>query len=375
MNRLVLLCLIILGLVVLLYAVPQMEAFTDPSSSILPDDVIQAGQERFNKLMDLISVPNPQISFSPQEATALDQATNSPQFQGGLPGAYRMVGATSPYKIPTSDPSSIHAAQTICETVNTADCTAFQNPAFSTNCGISFDVKGKDSKGKPHIGGLYISADDKAYQQQQAATMNVPPDDLRYSPSLGTSSKGMFAVDSSSCQIISEKLQCRKTHDLTSPNCAQCFTSSDFHRIDPSTPRMPPSFIIQTNATSLAYVGPNGSSTTLQVTPDTPMPLNPATAEGDNFQIVVSGPSDGSLYLAGYLTSQTAKGAFNLDLNALISTPMTATLPTTNPAPTLYPVSSSSLSPLAERPAERAIPQMRRRRPRSIRPRQERPAV
>jgi hypothetical protein len=52
------------------------------------------------------------------------------------------------------------------------------------------------------------------------------------------------------------------------------------------------------------------------------MPINPTTAvtEGSAFQFQLTGPSDGSLYFAGYLTSQTSKGAFNLDLNALIAT-------------------------------------------------------
>ena len=316
MNRLVLLCLILVGLVILVYAARSSEAFTD----VLPDDVIQAGQERFNKLMDLVSLPNPQLPFTPQTVTAIDQATNSPQFEGGLPGAYRMVGASNPYKLPPSPPTSLQTAQTVCEPINTADCTAFQDPTFAANCGISFDIKGKDSKGQPHIGGLYISPDDRTYQQQQ--NTQRAPDDLRYTPTFGTAGKGQFAIDASSCRILSEKLQCTKTHDLTSTNCAQCFTSSDFHRIDPSTPRMPPSFVVQTNATAMTYLDPTGTPIVLQVQPDTPMPINPTTAvtEGSAFQFQLTGPSDGSLYFAGYLTSQTSKGAFNLDLNALIAT-------------------------------------------------------
>lgn len=323
MNKTVLFTLLLVIVVLCVYMMlihRNIEYFTD---TVISDDVIEAGQERFNKFANLVSIANPQLPLSPQSLTAVDQATNSMEFGGGLPGAYIPLGGTPPYKIPSSEPNSLNAAQTICETINTSDCTAFQNPAFVANCGISFDLKGKNSKGQPHIGGLYISANDKSFQEEQAKRMNLSPDDVRYSPTLGTSAKGQFAVDQASCQVLSEQIACVRTRDLGTDNCAQCFNSSAYNRIDPSTPRIPPSLILQTNAATLSVQTATTTVTVPVSASNANTPLNidvPGLVEGSPL-IINATQTDPTLplYVAGFISAQTAKGSFNLDINALIS--------------------------------------------------------
>jgi hypothetical protein len=292
------------------------ESYTD----LIPDKALEEGQARFNKLIDLVNLTNPQISLDENPEQSFNNATISLQVESGLPGAFVAKKTTDPYKIPASLPPAINAAQTMCETITTPDCSAFDNPQFAANCGISFDVKGINSKGKPQMGGLYISPDDRATQQQRAISLGASPDNVSYQPTLGQAAKGMFAINASSCAVISQQVACKRTQSLTSPNCTSCFTSGAYNRVDPATPRVSPTFVIQTNATAVVFVDANGKQTNYTVQPDTPTPITPATAvnEGSSFQWNLAGPNDGSLYFSGYLTAPTTKGNFNLDLNALL---------------------------------------------------------
>jgi hypothetical protein len=289
---------------------------SEPFADVIPG--IEEGQARFNKLTDLVNLTNPQISLDERPQTAFRQATLTLQAEGGLPGAYVVKPSTDAYKIPSSPPAILHTAQTVCETVTTPDCSAFANPAFAASCGISFDPKGLNSKGKPHMGGLYISSADRTAQAQRQQTLG--PDTVTYQPSIGRATKGTFAVDASSCAVISEQVACKRTQSLTSPHCTSCFTSGAYNRVDPTSPRIPPSFVVQTNATTLAFIDGSGKETSYTVQTNTPMPITPPTPvnEGDRFQWSVTGPSDGSLYLSGYLTAPTTVGTFNLDMNALL---------------------------------------------------------
>jgi hypothetical protein len=328
MDRKALLYLVLLLVAVAAVAYfvsPSREGFTpNPSPSIIPDSAIQHGQERFNKLVDLVNLTNPQVQLSTNSQREMNQATQSIQVDvanaAGLPGIFVARKPTDPYKIPSTPPAGIETAQTVCEPIATPDCSAFNDPTFAANCGISFDIKGSDSKGKPHMGGLYISPEDRAAQKQRAIALGSSPDNIRYMPTIGIAAKGTFAIDASSCTVISEQTACKRTQTLTSPNCTTCFTSGDYNRVDPSTPRIPPTFVIQTNATGVVFVDATGNQTTLTVAADTPTPVSPPStiAEGSTFQWNLTGTNNGSLYFCGYLTAPTTKGTFNLDLNALL---------------------------------------------------------
>lgn len=144
MNQKVLLLLLLVA--VLAFTVLLVRTQTEGFTGVLPDDVVEAGQERFNKFMNLVNLANSPIPLNPTTADAVDSATNSlsssPSGNGG--------GVTPPFKVPTAPSPNLGVAQGVCEVVTTPDCSAFQTPAFAANCGISFDIKGKDSKGNPH---------------------------------------------------------------------------------------------------------------------------------------------------------------------------------------------------------------------------------
>lgn len=284
---------------------------------------VEQGQERFNEFMNLVNIANPQVPLSSSIQTAVDQSTNTPEFSvgtdvNGLPGRYLPQGATDPYKIPSSQPSILTTAQTICEKIKNPDCSAFQDPNFVQNCGISFDMNSVNSKGEPQMGGLYISQQDRTNQLQQAHRMGLSPNQIRFTPSLGKAKKGLFAVDAKSCTVLSEQLACKRNHTLGTGNCAQCYTSSDFSRVDPSTPRIPPSLVLVTNSTSISIQWANADKpVSYDVTPDTPITVDVNGTEGDIMYIQVKG-NPVILYLAGYITGKTAKGSFSMDINNLV---------------------------------------------------------
>lgn len=317
-----LLLLVLVAAISTLFIFGGKEGF---QSGLLPDSAVTTGQARFNKTTDLLNLTQPQVPLGTQPPDSFQKALGSvnvvptPDTKGGLPGTFAIQGvADSGYKIPAAVPDSLRIAQTVCETVTTPDCGAFANAEFAANCGISFDMKGKDSRGKGHIGGMYISSVDRVNQVQRSTDRGLSPDQVEYTPTYGTSAKGQFAIDASSCAVLSEQVACRRSQSLTSPNCTSCFTNGAYNRVDPSTPRIPATFVIQTNATSLNFVAPTGT-TPMTVTADTPLVVAPMPAlnEGDLYYFQATG-DPANLYLAGYLTAQTAKGTFNLDLNALL---------------------------------------------------------
>jgi hypothetical protein len=290
------------------------------SSNIVPD--IEVGQERFNKLMDLVNLTNPALDLTNTTAQAVDRATNTLQVDGGLPGAFRTSGVSTPYKIPTTMPSALNTAQTVCEVVRTTNCAAFQDPAFAANCGISFDIKGIDSRGDGHVGGLYLSPDDRTGQQQRAVSLGLSPDQVQFQPTIGRAKKGQFSADASSCQVISEQIACKKKRNYDTPNCTQCFTSSDWNRVDPNTPIIPPTFVVQTNASDGLFWNNAGVDNPITFTADQPASVSiPNLVEGNTWYFTVKG-DPATLYFSGYLTGQTAQGTFNLDLNAIIDMDM-----------------------------------------------------
>jgi len=296
--------------------VSKEEGFQD---SIIPD--IETGQERFNKLMDLVNLTDPALQLSSSNATAADQATNSLAIAGGLPGAFRTVGATAPYKIPTTMPNTLNTAQKVCEAVRTTDCSAFQNPDFAANCGMSFDLNGINSRGEKHVGGLFLSPEDRVGQQQRAATLGLSPDQVQYQPTIGKSKKGKFAADAASCTVISEQIACKQKRNYDVPNCTQCFTSQDWNRVDPTTPIVPPTFTVQTNASGGLFWNNSGTDNPITFTADQPAAVSLQVKEGDTWYFTVKG-DPASLYFSGFLTGQTAAGTFNLDLNAIIDMDM-----------------------------------------------------
>jgi len=126
-----------------------------------------------------------------------------------------------------------------CEVVKTADCSVFDKPAFSKNCGLCLDF-GTDSEGKPQIGGMVLTAKDKEYGKSQQKGNFLAP----YAPTVGTCPTGMMVANKAECVRLQNELTCKKGGTMDTPaGCSQCFDDGVYHVVDS---KADPSLVIGT---------------------------------------------------------------------------------------------------------------------------------
>uniref|UniRef100_A0A6C0APB8 Uncharacterized protein n=1 Tax=viral metagenome TaxID=1070528 RepID=A0A6C0APB8_9ZZZZ len=309
----------------------QTEGFAD----IIPD--LPSSQKRFNPFGSLVNLLNPQIDLRKETNTQVKQATNSINLTGGL-GAYKQAGIIGNSQIPEGQPESLEKAQKVCEAVradtfNKAVCNSFDNEEFAKYCGISFDLKSTNSKGEVQgIGGLYLDPSERIRQKANAVE-DIAPEYI-YSPTYGRTAVGTFVADKETCVAVAEETECTQKKSFGVPNCAQCLPSSEFHRIDPTIPLIPPSLVIMTNAKTLIFTtGSSGSSMLTNAKDDTnkaekirkmpgpttaDMIMFPDLKENNNITVMIDGEKPENPFIAGFVTGQTRKGPYTLDIKYLI---------------------------------------------------------
>lgn len=296
--------------------------FPDPTHN----QFVKDSQAKFNPLTNTINLTNPALPISPDSANAFKIAL------GGLSSeatrdSYNLKSSTN-YGIPDNMPNTFKQAKS-CE-AKAPSCAAFDDPNFAANCGMSFDINGISADGKPHIGGLFISPDDRNKQTAAAeAVLNTggPPYDPYkvYQPTLGKSKPGTFALNKDQCVIVKEKVDCASKQTFSSPNCTQCYTSQTFARVGPDTPRIPSVLFLLGNGI-VTVTTPNTSSAAqislsqTNLDPNNPIQVNiPGNAEGTVFNIDVQPIANNPLtFIAGFIQGQTPRGTFKLDLMSLV---------------------------------------------------------
>jgi hypothetical protein len=140
----------------------------------------------------------------------------------------------NPYPIPGGEIGE-PANATMCETVKTADCSAFDNATFNSKCGLCLDI-GKTSKNVNQVGGLLLSESDKQSAESlrpNGATDNkMPP----YEPTLGTCPEGMFVANKAQCLRLQNQLNCAKNSTFDSPaGCSLCYTDASYSIVNTTT--------------------------------------------------------------------------------------------------------------------------------------------
>lgn len=336
---------------------------------------VKDSQDKFNQLTNTVNLLNPALPVNPQSALNIKLSLAGLSAEPTSSGNYKLV-PHSDFKIPNSAPGTFQQAKS-CESAPN-NCSAFDDPTFAANCGMSFDIKGQGADGKPHIGGLFVSADDRKKQMARAesvlSTGSAPYDPYKvYQPTLGKARPGTFALTKDQCVVIQEKVACATKQTFNSPNCAQCYTSQRFARVGPDTPRLPSTIFFVGNgnlfvapqnrgtchnwtAAELAAGASGDASAQASVCNATPgqvfqgdagllpqcggcwccenvpfsmnnVALNPNTpvsmtlapnSEGTTFTIKVLTTNGTMPWVAGFIQGQTPRGTFNLDLMTLI---------------------------------------------------------
>ena len=277
-----------------------------------PDQTL-ASQPKYAGVTNITNLLNPSFSLSKSDINTITRSIDAKPSSN----TYRLQ-SIMPVTSLNDTPTAIKAA-TSCEQA-TASCSAFDDPVFAANCGISFDVNGTDAKGATHMGGLYLSPMDRRQQTKKAANVvekGEPPYDPYnvYQPTLGMASKGTFGITKDGCTVVKEKVDCAAKQTFGSPNCSQCYTSGAFARVGPETGRLPSTLYVVGKGTSLIGSADNSfiPLSTVTLLPDAPTKITiPAHAEGKKFII------KGGKYVAGYIEGSTPSGTFKIDITSLV---------------------------------------------------------
>ena len=304
---------------VILYASRAKEGFLSGLSGSHATYVADS-TKKLNELTNLVNMTNPSMPLDSVASNNMRQAIAS-VLPTPTKDAYQL-SLDSVYAPPDSSPGTFQQASG-CETAP-PNCSAFDDPTFSANCGMSFDPNGTSMDGRIFQGGMYVSPDDRQQQMKRFATVEssgtAPYDPyLVAQPTIGKAKIGTFALNKGHCTVVKEKLDCAAKQTFNSPNCTQCYTSQRFSRVGPQTGRLP-SILHLSGAGTITVTSGSGniSLTTSPLSKDKYIDLEiPADAEGSAFTISVGQHS--RPYLAGFLEGPTARGPFKLDVISLIS--------------------------------------------------------
>ena len=221
-----------------------------------------------------------------------------------------------------TEPTGLFANIQTCEAIQTMDCSAFDNPEFSLNCGICLDV-GTNSAGASIPGGGLVVLDEDKQVARQTQTSNFL---TKYVPTVGFCPAGKLVTTKEECLKLQRQLQCQKNQSFDLPGCAQCYSDGSYSIVDPSTN---PGVVVGSGTISL--VG-NGKLTiseqgfapisNIALSPTTPYSYSIQGREGNSIGFVVTAAANSAtaIYIAGYVSGDTFKGEFDMDLRGITLT-------------------------------------------------------
>ena len=203
------------------------EAFADYDTALAQRQQQQfEGENRYN---DLARVQGSRIQINnDQVRDALEQTIPAATgYSESLLTLFKDVGlgATAPPSGGTGVEQTGAVQQKIdfCESLKTVDCDLLSDPRMA-ECGFCH-LKGKDSQGRLHRGGMYISSDDQI-RANELSTANGNAKAI-YTPTIGTCKASDFTLMKETCEARERTLDCQRAGAATSDNkCGQCFGSA-----------------------------------------------------------------------------------------------------------------------------------------------------
>ena len=224
----------------------------------------------------------------------------------------------------------------ICEVVNTTDCSAFDDPKFSANCGMCLDPGppgglALNSDNEAAVGGRVLLTDERIQAESGVAgydrkntkvSIGILPD---YIPTLGSCPvPKRMASNKAQCLRIKREMACQKNANYDQANCNQCFGDGNYSIVDPTiTPN------VFTGAGTLVIFGEGVLNFTEGAYQAKPKAI---LSKSNALRIKLRGPEMTRLsfkvdpvdedspqtFIAGYLTGLTASGDFTIDLIRII---------------------------------------------------------
>jgi hypothetical protein len=304
------LTIVLLG-IILYHSTYLKEGFSLPPEYVAH---VNYSATQFNPIANTVNPVDPIIPFTSTNSSLVKSAFNGIDLRPNSSG-YDVISGPEMYDIPSDVPDTFKAAKK-CETAPMS-CSAFDDPTFANNCGMSFDTQGTNSNGKIHLGGLYVDSSSRASQLADSVKAHDIHQDpyLAFQPTIGTAKPGTFALTKDDCTIVKEKVDCEKKQSFTSPNCTQCYTSRTFSRVGPEAPRIP--FYLNLIGKGRITIKENNTETIKELSDKVPITITfPGDKEGSSFSLLVSDTANA--YVSGYVESSTPSGSFKLDIIHMI---------------------------------------------------------
>ena len=312
--------LLIIFVLVFYYSTRLKEGFASEFPAQF-DTFNKDASKKYNEVSNTLNLVNPIIPLTFNDSNTVKAALNTVDMVP-TSGNYNVNAPRAKYEIPSSTPSTFMTAKQ-CEAVP-GTCAAFDDPTFAENCGMSFDIEGTNSDGKPYAGGLYVLPDSRVEQisnSMKARDSHQDPYQV-FQPTVGTAKPGKFALTKDDCVIVKERVDCDSKQTFDSPNCTQCYTSRTFSRVGPEATRIPflliltgkGSFQLKSSNSAIDkgtqnYVFDDKNSTyEIQIPGDT---------EGSQFTIVTA-PVNNAQMIGGLIRGNTAKGTFSIDISHMV---------------------------------------------------------
>ena len=175
-------------------------------------DMMEFGQRRFNPIMGVMSPMNiPYASSGTETTRQLRAATNNLAVRaadtGDALGTYPIY---NPNSVPADNDSALRRLISKCESVNTDNCAAFDDPEFAKDCVLAHEP-GTNSKGQAHKGGFVLFQDDKESMRRQAELAKSFPNfraTVGQLPQPGTNHAQRVSYDKASCAAVKRRISC-----------------------------------------------------------------------------------------------------------------------------------------------------------------------
>lgn len=286
---------------------------------------VKESKSKYNPFANMLNLVNSAVPLTSDNSTAIKSALNTIDLEP-TSTSYK-TNIKQSYDIPNEVPNTFKSAKK-CESAPVS-CAAFDDATFASNCGMSFDITGTDSNGKEHVGGLYVSSNNKSTQQRDAMKARDMGQDpyMIFQPTIGSAKPGTFALTKDDCVIVKEKVDCAAKQSFSSPNCTQCYTTRDFARVGPEAQKIPFNISVMGNCRMKVTSANKDIDVKEQALPDLTSGklftfTIPGELEGTQFTITTTPlnnqPTSSNYYFGGFIEGNTVKGPFRLDLTHII---------------------------------------------------------
>jgi hypothetical protein len=231
-------------------------------------------------------------------------------------------GTPNRFPLPIA-PTDLSMAINKCEAVKISDCNAFDDPAFTKDCGICLDI-GENSEKVPTKGGLVVLTSEKKAARQGVNQGRIPS----YSPTIGSCPADKLVTTKAECLKLQRELLCQKNSSYDLPGCSQCYSTTNYSIVDPNEN---PGVIAGSGVIhvygmgNLTFVGEDFASTKpITLSETTAYTINVRGKESTRIKITVNPPTNADPdnppmpYIYGVISGPTQAGRFDLDLRRLV---------------------------------------------------------